>query len=87
MTETVVYGWHFLREDRRTLNGDEPPWTDGEERTWAGPLKMCESGYHACCDLLDALTHYCYGPLLCRVELGGEIIHDGDKSVGRRRKR
>ena len=58
---------------------------DGKPGEWLptikGKLAPCENGYHAM-ELGDLLDWE--GPLLVRVEVGGEIIRDGNKSVCRR---
>jgi len=48
------------------------------------PLEMCKHGLHASKRLVDALT-YAPGTLVCRVELGGEIIYAKDKMVAMER--
>jgi len=45
---------------------------------------LCKKGMHASRRLIDAL-HWAPGPIVCRVELTGELIHDDDKLVGRSR--
>lgn len=50
-----------------------------------GPLKMCANGMHASRWAIDALAH-APGPIVCAVELRGEILHDSDKSVARERR-
>ncbi len=45
---------------------------------------MCESGLHASERLIDALQ-YAPGPIICRVECGGEIERDTDKLICRER--
>jgi len=74
--------WHFVGETLR--NGDPVP-ADGVWLKYKGPLVMCESGLHASPTPFAAL-HYAPGPILCQVELAGEIIKDADKYVASRRK-
>ncbi len=74
--------WHFVKDDRTLRDGRSL--VIGEKLVHDGPVIPCESGYHASERLIDAL-HYAPGAVLCRVECGGEIIHDGDKLVARER--
>src|SRR5271166_2129762 len=50
-----------------------------------GKLEMCASGFHASPTAFDALR-YAPGVYLHQVELDGEILHQADKSVARRRR-
>jgi len=50
-----------------------------------GPLVICQSGLHASLDPFDALQ-YAPGPILCLVECDGDIHHQRDKLVCRRRR-
>jgi len=65
--------------------GSEGPWHDGELREVEGPPVMCEHGYHAGKTLFDALR-YAPGPIICRVELSGDIITDTDKHAATKRR-
>ena len=47
-------------------------------------LELCENGMHGSVRLIDAL-HYASGPIVCRVEIGGDVIEGDDKLCGRRR--
>lgn len=49
------------------------------------PLKMCVHGLHASERIIDALG-YAPGPVVCMVELSGEIIRDKDKICAQKRK-
>jgi hypothetical protein len=77
-----MIGWYFLREDRCLRYGDGRNVEVGKTYKAKGKLKFCENGMHASANILDALQ-YAYGPVICRVELIGKIIHDRDKSVAR----
>jgi len=46
---------------------------------------MCERGLHASLHPFDALQ-YAPGPILCRVEVGGNIVQGDDKLVATRRR-
>lgn len=80
-------GWHFIRLDRKLGYGDNRIVKTGrvykvkKDRN----LEMCKYGLHASKRLIDALR-YAPGPVVCRVELRGEIEHDEDKSVAYERK-
>ena len=47
-------------------------------------LALCESGLHASKRAIDALQ-YAPGAIICRVEVGGRIIHGDDKLVASER--
>jgi hypothetical protein len=79
-----VLAWHFLAEDRCLRYGDGRVVEAGQTLAAEGDLELCENGMHASIRPLDALG-YAPGPILCRVRLGGEIIHGGDKAVARTR--
>ena len=81
-----VLAWHFLREDSRLRYGDGRIVKVGRRMCApAGKLDVCRYGMHASENLLDALK-YAPGPIVCRVELSGNIIKAGDKLVARYRK-
>jgi hypothetical protein len=69
--------WHFVGD---TLRDGRPVPSDGEVLVHGGPLKLCAFGLHASRNILDALR-YAPGHTICRVEVGGEIIHGKDKLV------
>jgi hypothetical protein len=69
--------WHFVSD---TLRDGRPVPADGEVLVHKGPLILCASGLHASKNILDALQ-YAPGSIICRVEVGGEIIHCYDKLV------
>ena len=76
--------WHFAQENRRLGYNDGRLIRKGQWLVHRGPLVMCESGLHASKRIIDALK-YASGSVICRVELGGEIVHGEDKSVAERR--
>ena len=82
---TTMLGWHWLAEDRRLRYGTHEIVEVGGVYRAEGPLVMCRNGVHASRRALDALQ-YARGPIICRVELRGEILHDTDKSVARERR-
>ncbi|KKN58429.1 hypothetical protein LCGC14_0552420 [marine sediment metagenome] len=74
--------WHFCKgwklRDCRDL-------VVGKTYEHTGELKICASGLHASKELLDALE-YAPGSVLCRVEISGDLQHQDDKMIGRKRK-
>jgi hypothetical protein len=81
----IMLGWHFLREDKRLRWGSTEIVKPGKWLRVEGDLLMCEHGLHASKRAIDALE-YAPGPIICRVELRGDMIHDTDKSVARERR-
>jgi hypothetical protein len=82
-----MIGYHFLREDFRSGEGNEPPWEIGEERIIAGPenIALCRYGYHFSRTLWEALT-YARGPIATQVEVPDDSLYDTDKGVAVRRR-
>jgi hypothetical protein len=74
--------WHFVGDK---LRGGRPVPKDGVWLEHNGELSLCESGLHWSRDPFDALQ-YAPGPVLCLVEVGGEIIEGDDKGISTRRK-
>ena len=82
MKAKKVLAWHWT--DGRELR-DGQPLVVGKLYKHDGPLVMCESGYHASVDIVDALG-YAPGFTVSRVECSGEIESQDDKMVCTRRK-
>ena len=76
--------YHFLREDRKLRYEPFTPVVVGETLVYPGKPELCKAGFHASERIIDALR-YAPGPVLCVVELGGEIIHGEDKAVAQER--
>jgi len=76
--------YHFLREDMKSGEGNEPPWSKGETRIWDGECELCESGYHSSPTWLDALW-YAPGPIACIVKVSKPIDRDSTKQVSQSR--
>ena len=76
--------YHFLKEDRKLQFSPYTPVVLEETLVYPGKPKLCEAGFHASERIIDALQ-YAPGPVLCVVELGGEIIHGEDKAVAQER--
>ena len=85
MNEKRVRCWHFLQEDRRLRWGSKEVVEVGKTYTAEGPLKMCKNGMHGSRQPINALR-FAPGPIVCEVEIWGEIEEEDDKVVGRHRK-
>ena len=77
--------WHFLKEDKCLQFGDKTKVKPGQWLRADGELEMCHNGMHASKRLIDALF-YAPGPVVCRVEVRGEIEEADDKLVARERR-
>lgn len=73
-----ILAWHFLKADMRSASGDDPAWSEGEERMLSGKVALCKYGYHSSPTPLDALS-YRTGGVLCRVEVSEPTESDGDE--------
>jgi hypothetical protein len=80
-----ILAWHFLTDERRMSRGPRTLVEAGKTYRATGPLELCKNGMHASRRAIDALS-YASGSVVCRVEMGGEVIHDTDKLVARSRK-
>jgi hypothetical protein len=83
MTEPTL-AWHWAKNDLLTLHSNEKI-AVGETLSAVGDIKLCENGMHASLCPFDALQ-YAPGSMLCRVEMGGEVIKGNDKLCARSRK-
>ena len=81
----MMKGWHFLREDGRLGYGDNRKVKVGQVYTCKGDIRICCNGMHASKVLHDALQ-YAPGPVVCRVNVTGDIVYQSDKFAGRNRK-
>jgi len=84
MTEHIL-AWYFLKEDRKLRYAPYTPVEPGQVLRVEGPLELCRRGLHASIRPLDALRH-APGSIVCRVEMGGDIIHGDDKLCASERK-
>lgn len=80
-----VKAWHFARQDRRLGFGDGRLIRAKSALVHRGELELYRSGLHASKNILDALD-YSSGPIICRVELSGEMIEVATQIVAMRRK-
>jgi len=89
MSDTQYY-WHFAQVDKdgttRLGYDDNREIKVGETLRVEGAPILCKHGLHASAKLWDALG-YANGErlALCRVTLGGTVLHDDDKSVANER--
>jgi len=79
-----VKAWHFLRKSKKLGYRDGRLVRVGHTFKTSDEIIMCQSGFHASVNIMDALD-YAPGPIICRVELGGEIIRGDDKCVASER--
>ena len=79
-----MLAWHFLSEDKRLGYGDGRLVEVGQTLECEGEPALCSNGMHGSAMLIDAL-YYANGPIVCRVEIDGDVIEDTDKLCGRRR--
>lgn len=80
-----VLAWHFLPASKCLSYGPHTPVEVGRELSVNPPLRMCRHGLHASPRALDAFRFF-RGPIACRVELSGELLHGPDKICAERRK-
>lgn len=76
-----ILAWHFT--DGMKLR-DGTPLEVGKTYQYKGKIKVCESGYHASRQLIDALQ-YAQGAQISRVECWGGVTEQDDKLVARNR--
>ena len=79
-----MLAWHFLSEDKRLGYDDGRVVEVGVPLECEGDLALCKNGMHGSVRLIDALS-YASGPIVCRVEIEGDVIEGDDKLCGRRR--
>ena len=79
-----MLAWHFLNEDKRLGYGDGRLVEVGATLECEGDPELCSNGMHGSARLIDALR-YARGPIVCRVEIDGDVIEVEDKLCGRRR--
>ena len=79
-----MLAWHFIGEDKRLGNGDGRLVEVGQTLECEGEPALCSNGMHGSARLIDALK-YASGPIVCRVEIEGDVIEGDDKLCGRRR--
>jgi len=78
LSQTVL-AWHWLGVSKTLAYAPYTAVSVGQTLTATEkPLELCAYGLHASLDLWDSLM-YAPGPVLCRVELSGEILYSDDK--------
>ena len=85
---TTLDGWWFARRDEegevRLPHGDGRIVRVGETLSVPGGIVLCRHGLHASAYARDALA-YAPGPILCRVQLSGQIVRGDDKAAASER--
>jgi len=71
--------WHFIRSDWTTGNGGISV-HEGHILSVDSPPVLCRHGLHASRLIMGAL-YYAPGPIICRVDCRGTVIHGDDKLV------
>lgn len=79
-----VQGWWFSRTNNKLRYGDNRVAAIGRKHKIKGYPILCERGFHASTNILDAIQ-YAPGPILWKVKISGEIISSTDKMVGTQR--
>jgi hypothetical protein len=75
----MKYLWKSLTEGKKSLNGNVE-WKIGKWRKHDGELSMCNSGFHASENIIDAMGYVnCF--YLARVAVRGEHLEQNDKQV------
>jgi hypothetical protein len=70
--------WKSMLTGPRSANGSREIWKVGEWRKCEGELKICQSGYHASKNVIDAMN-YVNAEVIARVEVRGKHIDQDDK--------
>jgi hypothetical protein len=80
-------GWHFLPKDMTLGYADGRKAQVGKTLKYTGTAtpQVCYRGMHASHTIADAAS-FKKGPVLCRVEISGDVSDDGAKMAGRERK-
>ena len=76
--------YYFASKDRRLRYGDNRLIEEGVTHTVEPSLDRCDHALHAYRRAIDALR-YAHGPVICTVELGGEILHGDTRSIATKR--
>ena len=79
-----MLGWHFAADDRKLRYDDGRIIRKGITHIVDCEPVLCERGLHASKRIVDALR-YAPGSVICRVKLGGKIVHGDDKSCATER--
>ena len=79
-----MLGWYFAADDRKLRYGDGRLVRKGATHKVDVEPELCERGLHASKRIIDALQ-YAPGSVICRVKLGGKVVHGDDKSCATER--
>ena len=79
-----ISAWHFLPEDGRIQHRNRRIAEVGKTYSCRGPVEICNNGMHGSRRVIDALL-YSPGPIVCRVEIWGDVVEQADKLCGRYR--
>ena len=79
-----VKAFYFANKDRKLRYNDNRCIRIGRTHKVSGEIELCKNGLHASARLIDALSH-APDSVLYLVEMGGDIIHSGDKLVASER--
>jgi hypothetical protein len=79
-----IFAWHWAKSSLRTQHSNERI-VAGKTLKGNRPLELCDVGLNASLCPLRALT-YAAGPMLCRVQLSGDILCGADKLCASRHK-
>lgn len=79
--------WHFLRKNKKLRYGDNRIVKSGEtyEDYRGRKPEICRCGMHGSKKLINALE-YSSGPIICRVDISGNLMHGFKYFCGRYRK-
>ena len=84
MKKKKIKAWHFLPEDRRLKHKDGRLVEVGKTYSCVGDVRLCHNGMHGSERISHAIK-YMTGPILCRVEIEGDLHTDYDKVAGKKR--
>ena len=73
-----TYLYKSLRPGLHSLNGHEFTWKIGEWKKETTPLSMCNNGFHASENVMDAMG-YVRAAFIAKVEVRGEHLSQSDK--------
>lgn len=77
-----IRAYHFLPLSKRLTHGDDRPVSVGVSLSVEGVIKIGENGLHGSISILDALS-YAPSPIVCIVEISGDIQEEDDMIAGR----
>jgi hypothetical protein len=90
MFEEKIRCWHFLSADRRLRWGTRKVVEAGKTYSCKFPYRgfsrptLCEAGMHGSRRIIDALQN-APGPVICEVDIWGDVVEGSDKLCGTHR--